>query len=233
MTEQDELKQAAALAALDFIDDDAIVGIGTGSTTNFFIAALAARFKHRIDATVASSQASAERLKSHGLRVLDLNTVPQVDIYVDGADEATEQLQLIKGGGGALTGEKILAKASKRFICLIHNSKLVKRLGQFPVAVEVLPMARSLVAREIVKLGGQPAYREGFVTDHGNLILDVYHLDIMEPMKLETALNEIPGAICNGLFAHQQPDALLVAYKNTVKKLSLEKTTPSSTQDNS
>lgn len=181
---QDAAKKAAAEAALDYIEAGAVVGVGTGSTANFFIDALA-RVKHKIDGTVASSEASAARLRSHGITVLDLNSANEVAVYVDGADEATKYLHLIKGGGGALTREKIVAAASKKFICVADESKLVDVLGKFPLPVEVIPMARSYVARELVKLGGNPVYRQGFTTDNGNVILDTHGLTILEPPKLE------------------------------------------------
>lgn len=219
---QDELKQAAARAALDYIlprlDDDTVVGVGTGSTTNCFIDALAAH-KHKFQGTVASSEASAERLKKHGIRVFDLNTVNSVDVYVDGADEANERLELIKGGGAALTREKIIAAVAKEFICIADESKLVGVLGKFPLPVEVIPMARSHVARQLVKLGGDPVYREGVVTDNGNIILDVYNFPIPTPTKIEEAINNITGVVTNGLFAKRPADLLLLAGKNGVKTL--------------
>ncbi len=213
------MKQAVAKAALEYVEVGALVGVGTGSTANFFIDALAT-IKHKIEATVASSVATATRLKSHGISVLDLNEVTELDIYVDGADETTKYLHLIKGGGGALTREKIVAAASKKFICITDGSKLVDILGKFPLPIEVIPMARSYVAREIVKLGGQPVLRENYSTDNGNLILDVHNMQIMEPAKLETTLNQIPGVVTNGLFALRPADVLLLGTPNGVRTLS-------------
>lgn len=215
---QDEMKKAVAMAALDYIESGSIVGVGTGSTANFFIDGLAG-LKGKIDGTVASSVASADRLKGHGIRVLDLNDAGQLSIYVDGADESTRHLHLIKGGGGALTREKIVAAASDKFICIADESKLVDVLGKFPLPVEVIPMARSYVAREIVKLGGQPVLREGFTTDNGNIILDVHNLQIMEPVKLEETLNHLTGVVTNGLFARRPADVLLLGGKNGVQTL--------------
>lgn len=215
----DAAKKAAADAALDYIEAGAIVGVGTGSTANFFIDALA-RIKHKIDGTVASSDASAERLKRHGIAVLDLNSVNEVAVYVDGADEATKYLHLIKGGGGALTREKIVAAASKKFVCIADESKLVDVLGKFPLPIEVIPMARSYVAREMVKLGGSPVYRQGFKTDNGNVILDVHGLTIMEPSKLEAQLNNIAGVVTNGIFAMRPADVLLLGSAQGVRTIS-------------
>lgn len=205
---QDEMKKATALAAIEFVEDG-IIGVGTGSTANFFIDALAA-IKHKLDGAVASSEATAQRLKSHGIPVLDLNSVGELPVYVDGADEITQHMHMIKGGGGALTREKIVAAASRKFVCIGDESKLVARLGKFPLPVEVIPMARSYVARELVRLGGQPKLREGFVTDNGNVILDVHNLDIMNPVELETALNQITGVVTNGLFARRPADLFLM-----------------------
>jgi ribose 5-phosphate isomerase A len=215
---KDEMKQAAANAALDYVESGTVVGIGTGSTANYFIDALA-RIKHKIDGTVASSVASAERLKGHGIPVLELNAAGELSLYVDGADEANRHLQLIKGGGGALTREKIVAAASRKFVCIADDSKLVDVLGAFPLPVEVIPMARSYVARQIVKLGGQPVLREGFTTDNGNLILDVRNLRIMEPAKLEAELNNIAGVVTNGIFALRPADVLLLGGEQGVQKL--------------
>jgi len=215
---QDEMKQAVAKAALDYIEPGALVGVGTGSTANFFIDALAA-IKHKIDGTVASSRATEMRLKGHGIPVLELNEVIQLSVYVDGADETNKHLQLIKGGGGALTREKIVAAASKIFVCITDESKLVDILGKFPLPIEVIPMARSFVAREMVKLGGQPVLREGFTTDNGNIILDVRNLEIMEPAKLEATLNHIPGIVTNGLFALRPADVLLLGTPQGVRTL--------------
>ncbi|HHO69172.1 MAG TPA: ribose-5-phosphate isomerase RpiA [Gammaproteobacteria bacterium] len=206
---QDELKKQVAEAAIDYVETGTVIGVGTGSTANHFIDALA-RIKGRIDGTVASSVASAERLKGHGIPVLELNDVGELSVYVDGADETNEQLQLIKGGGGALTREKIVAGASRKFVCICDESKLVKILGKFPLPVEVIPMAQSFVAREMVKLGGQPVLREGFTTDNGNIILDVHNLEIMEPAKLESQINDIPGVVTVGIFAIRPADVLLL-----------------------
>lgn len=212
---QDELKQAVALAAIDHVRGG-IIGVGTGSTANYFIDALAA-IKGRIDGAVASSEATATRLKSHGIPVVDLNSAGELEIYVDGADEITEHFAMIKGGGGALTREKIVAACSKKFICIADASKLVDVLGQFPLPVEVIPMAQSYIAREIVKLGGQPRLREGFTTDNGNVILDVYSLSIVAPVALETTLNQLVGVVTNGLFARRGADVLLLGTPDGVK----------------
>jgi ribose 5-phosphate isomerase A len=215
---QDEKKKAAAQAAMQYIEDDMIVGVGTGSTVNFFIDMLA-QMKHRIEGTVASSDATAQRLKEHGIPILDLNSVNELHVYVDGADEATRHLHLIKGGGGALTREKIVAAVSRQFVCIIDDSKLVDMLGGFPLPVEVIPMARSYVAREIVKLGGQPILRPGYTTDNGNVILDVHDLKILDPVELEARLNNITGVISNGIFARRPADILLVADDIAVTRL--------------
>lgn len=209
MAGQDDKKRAAAVAALAYVMDDDIVGVGTGSTANYFIDALAAR-KARINGAVASSAASAARLRGHGIEVLELNAVSDIPVYVDGADEATRHRHLLKGGGGALTREKIVAQASVKFVCIMDDSKLVGRLGAFPLPVEVIPMARSFVARELVKLGGAPEWRAGFITDNGNLILDVHNLAIDNPVSLEQAINNIPGVVSNGLFARRPADVLLI-----------------------
>jgi ribose 5-phosphate isomerase A len=214
----DEKKKQVAYAALEYVKQDTIIGVGTGSTANHFIDALAT-IKHKIEGTVASSEATANRLKSHRIPVYDLNGVNEISIYVDGADESNHYLHLIKGGGGALTREKIVAAVAKSFICIADDSKLVDVLGKFPLPVEVIPMARSYVAREIVKLGGRPVWRENFVTDNGNLILDVHNLHIAEPVKLETALNQIVGVVTNGLFAQRPADVLLLGSDNGVKTL--------------
>ena len=213
-----EKKQRAARAALDYIEDDTIVGVGTGSTVNCFIDELAA-IKHRIDGAVASSIATEVRLRQHKIPVVDLNGVRELAIYVDGADEATRHLQLIKGGGGALTREKITAAASEKFICIVDDSKLVDVLGTFPLPVEVIPMARSYVAREIIKLGGQPVLREGVTTDNGNVVLDVHNLTILNPSELEQQLNQLTGVVTNGLFATRRADLLLVATDRRVISL--------------
>lgn len=212
---QDELKRAAAEAALQYVKDDMVVGVGTGSTVNYFIEALAT-MKHRIDGAVASSEQTAQRLQQHGIPVLDLNAVSELPIYIDGADEATLHRQLIKGGGGALTREKICVAAADKFICIIDESKQVDVLGKFPLPVEVIPMARSYVSRRIVQLGGEPFYREGVVTDNGNVIVDVHHLKILNPNELEAELNQIVGVVTNGLFARRPADVLLVAGESGV-----------------
>jgi ribose 5-phosphate isomerase A len=215
---RDEQKKQAAQAALDYIEAGAVVGVGTGSTANFFIDALA-RIKHKIDGTVASSEASAARLKGHGIRVLDLNAVDELPVYVDGADESNRHLQLIKGGGGALTREKIVAAASRKFVCVADDSKLVDVLGKFPLPIEVIPMARSYVARELVKLGGRPVLRDKFVTDNGNVILDVHGLQILDAGRLEADINNLAGVVTNGLFARRPADVLLLGTASGVRTL--------------
>lgn len=217
----DQYKQAAAEAALEYINRGDVVGVGTGSTVNYFIDALAKR-KNDIDGAVSSSDASSERLHEHGIRVLALNDTGDIPIYVDGADEANQHLQLIKGGGGALTREKIVAAASRRFICIADESKLVNILGKFPLPVEVIPMARSFVARQLVKLGGRPELRQGFTTDNGNLILDVRGLSIAEPITLERDINDIPGVVTNGIFALQRADVLLLGNSGGVRTLTAD-----------
>ncbi len=214
----DQKKKAAAEAALEYINSGDVVGVGTGSTADHFIDYLAT-IKGRIEGAVASSDVSAKRLQKHGIDVLDLNQVGNLAIYVDGADEATKHGHLIKGGGGALTREKIVAHASERFICIADDSKLVNILGEFPLPVEVIPMARSMVARELVELDGQPEYRVGFVTDNGNVILDVRNLRIMDPVELETTINQIPGVVTVGLFAHRGADLLLLGSNDGVQKI--------------
>jgi ribose 5-phosphate isomerase A len=209
---QDELKQAVAREAIKHVVEDAVVGIGTGSTANFFIDELA-KIKGRIPGAVASSDRSAERLKGHGIRLFDLNSVNELPVYIDGADEITEHLAMIKGGGGALTREKIVAAAARKFVCIADESKLVPVLGKFPLAVEVVPMARAYVARQMVKLGGQPQLREGFTTDNGNVVLDIRGLSILNPVELETAINNIAGVVTNGLFARRGADVLLLGTK--------------------
>ncbi|AKX47348.1 ribose 5-phosphate isomerase [Thiopseudomonas alkaliphila] len=217
---QDQLKQAVAQAAIDIIrpqlEKNSIIGVGTGSTANFFIDLLA-DLRMDFAGAVASSEATAERLKQHGIEVFDLNSVGQMEFYVDGADETNEHLELIKGGGAALTREKIVAAVAKTFICIADESKQVKILGNFPLPVEVIPMARSYVAREILKLGGDPVYRQGVVTDNGNVILDVYNLQITTPVLLEQQLNNIVGVVTNGLFASRPADILLLGTKDGVK----------------
>ena len=219
-TSQDDLKRAVAQAAIEYIPVDSIVGVGTGSTANFFIDELG-KIKHKIRGAVASSEASAKRLQGHGIEVLSLNDVSDIPVYVDGADEITRHMHMIKGGGGALTREKIVAAASKKFICVCDESKLVDVLGKFPLPVEVIPMARSYIAREIVKLGGQPRLREGFTTDNGNIILDVHGLQIMNPVELETSLNHLAGVVTNGLFARRGADVLLLGTAAGVKTMTL------------
>jgi len=217
---QDDLKRAVAKAAIEYVPVDSIVGVGTGSTANFFIDELA-KIKHKIRGAVASSEASAKRLQGHGIEVMSLNDVSDIPVYVDGADEITRHMHMIKGGGGALTREKIVAAASKKFICVCDESKLVDVLGKFPLPVEVIPMARSYIAREIVKLGGQPKLREGFTTDNGNIILDVHNLQIMNPVELETSLNHLAGVVTNGLFARRGADVLLLGTASGVKTMTL------------
>jgi len=222
MATQDELKQAVAQAAADYVAANVpaggIVGVGTGSTANFFIDALA-KIKDRIGATVASSEATKKRLEGHGIEVLDLNAVTTLPVYVDGADEITNGLEMIKGGGGALTREKIVAAVAEKFVCICDESKLVDTLGKFPLPIEVIPMAREYVAREIVKLGGQPKLREGFTTDNGNVILDVHGLTIDDPAALEATLNGIVGVVTNGLFARRGADLLLLATPAGVRRM--------------
>lgn len=215
---QDEMKQAVARAAIEYVVPGTIIGVGTGSTANYFIDELA-RIKGRIEGTVASSVATAERLKGHGIPVLDLNSVNNLSVYIDGADESNRSLHLIKGGGGALTREKIVAAVADKFVCIADETKLVDWLGRFPLPIEVIPMARSYVAREIVKLGGEPVLREGFTTDNGNVILDVHNWEIMEPVKLEQQLNNIVGVVTNGLFAMRPADVLLLGTQEGVKTL--------------
>lgn len=215
---QDDKKRAVAEAALDYVEEDSIVGVGTGSTVNFFIDALAG-IKHRIDAAVASSEATAERLRRHGIRVLDLNAAGEVPVYIDGADEATKYKYLTKGGGGALTREKILAAASQKFVCIIDDSKLVGVLGEYPIPVEVIPMARSYVGRELAKFGGQPDLRTDLKTDNGNIIIDIHGLKVMNPVETERELNQIIGTVCNGLFAVRPADVLLISDENGVNCL--------------
>lgn len=215
---QNAQKQAAAEAALSFIEPNTIVGVGTGSTANYFIDALATR-KEEIRGAVASSEASAERLRQHGIEVFDLNEVDHIPVYVDGADEVTRHREMLKGGGGALTREKIVAAVADQFICIVDESKLVPRLGAFPLPVEVIPMARSYVARRLTALGGRPEYRTGFVTDNGNVILDVKGLDIMRPIQLEEQINNIVGVVTNGLFANRPADVVLCATPKGVNRL--------------
>ena len=215
---QDELKQAVAREAIKHVVEDAVIGVGTGSTANLFIDELA-RMKNRIAGAVASSERSAERLKGHGIRVLDLNSVNELPVYIDGADEITEHLAMIKGGGGALTREKIVAAVAKKFVCIADESKLVPVLGKFPLPVEVISMARAYVARQMVKLGGQPKLREGFATDNGNIVLDVWGLSILNPVELEATVNNIAGVVTNGLFARRGADVLLLGTKTGVRTI--------------
>jgi ribose 5-phosphate isomerase A len=216
---QDEMKLQVAQAAIEYVKPDTIIGVGTGSTANFFIDELA-KIKGKINGAVASSEATAQRLKAHGIPVLDLNSVDEISVYVDGADEADGGLHLVKGGGGALTREKIVAAVAKQFICIADQSKKVGVLGKFPLPIEVIPMARSYVAREILKrFGGEPVYRDGFVTDNGNVILDIHGLDIVDPRKLEAELNGIVGVVTNGLFAIRNADVLLVGTPNGVETI--------------
>jgi len=215
---QDDLKQAVAREAIRYVVDDAVIGVGSGSTANFFIDELG-KVKNRIAGAVASSEKTAERLKKHGIRLLDLNGVDELPVYVDGADEITEHLAMIKGGGGALTREKVVAAVAKRFICIDDESKLVPVLGKFPLPVEVIPMARAYVGRQMVRLGGQPKLREGFATDNGNIVLDVWGLSILNPVELETAINNVTGVVTNGLFARRGADVLLLGTPSGVKTM--------------
>ncbi|MEP1386021.1 MAG: ribose-5-phosphate isomerase RpiA [Paraglaciecola sp.] len=212
---QDQKKQAAAQAAIKYVKPESIVGVGTGSTVNYFIDALA-DIKHDIIGAVSSSEASTLRLKALGIDIFELNSVDKLDVYVDGADEITEHKHMIKGGGAALTQEKVVAAVAKQFICIIDDTKQVPILGKFPLPIEVIPMARSYVAREIVKLGGDPEYRQGVVTDNGNVILDIHNLTILNPVELEEKLNAIVGLVTNGLFAHRGADTILVGTENGV-----------------
>src|SRR5579864_6026916 len=214
----EEQKKRAAQTAMEYLGDAQVVGVGTGSTVNHFIDALAA-IKGRIEGAVSSSEASSKRLKERGIPVLDLNSAGELPIYVDGADEANRHGQLIKGGGGALTREKIVAAASRRFVCIVDATKLKDVLGDFPLPVEVIPMARSYVARQLVKLGGQPEWRQGFVTDNGNAILDVHNLRILDPPKLEAEIDGIAGVVCTGIFARRPADVLLIAYPDRVETI--------------
>jgi len=217
---QDEQKREVAQAAIQYIPIGSIVGVGTGSTANYFIDELA-KIKHKIDGAVASSDDTARRLKNHHIEVLDLNNVSDIPVYVDGADEITEHLHMIKGGGGALTREKIVAATAKKFVCVADQSKLVSVLGAFPLPVEVIPMARSYAARKIVQLGGHPVLREGFITDNGNVILDVHGLEILNPIELEMDLNQIAGIVTNGLFAKRGADVLLLGTDNGVRTIDI------------
>ena len=215
---QDDKKKAAARTALEYVADNAVIGVGTGSTANHFIELLAT-LRGRIEGTVASSEATAARLRRHGIPVYDLNGVGTVPVYVDGADEADRNLRLVKGGGGALTREKILAAAAEKFVCVADDSKLVAVLGKFPVPVEVIPMARSYVARQVVKLGGNPIWRDGFVTDNGNIVLDVYNLNLTDPAAVEAELNQITGVVTNGIFARRPADVLILGTDGGVRTI--------------
>ncbi|MGH8278066.1 MAG: ribose-5-phosphate isomerase RpiA [Gammaproteobacteria bacterium] len=214
----DSNKQRAALAALEWLGDAKIIGVGTGSTVNHFIEALPT-IRSRVEGAVSSSEASSRRLKALGIPVVDLNAADELPVYVDGADQANRHLQLIKGGGGALTREKILAAVSRQFVCIVDESKLTDVLGSFPLPVEVIPMARSFVARELVKLGGLPDWRQGFVTDNGNHILDVHNLRILDPLALEATINQIPGVVTVGIFARRPADVLLVGHAGGVETI--------------
>jgi ribose 5-phosphate isomerase A len=213
--QQKEKKRLVAHAALSYLKEGMSLGVGTGSTIDFFIDALT-EYSHHLAAIVSSSEASTKRLTNLKIEVTELNRVGDIDVYVDGADEATKHLNLVKGGGGALTREKILAGASRRFICIVDDTKIVDVLGKFPIPVEVIPMAQSYVARQIVKAGGQPIRREGFVSDNGNQILDVHNLTVTDPVKLEIELNQIPGVVTVGIFARRKADILLIGEKNSV-----------------
>ena len=217
---QDKQKREVALAAIQHVPIGSIVGVGTGSTANYFIDELA-KIKHKIDGAVASSDDTAQRLKSHNIEVLDLNNVSDIPVYVDGADEITKHLHMIKGGGGALTREKIVAATAKKFVCVADQSKLVSVLGAFPLPIEVIPMARSYVARKIVQLGGHPVLREGFISDNGNIILDVHGLNILNPTELEMDLNQLAGIVTNGLFAKRGANVLLLGTENGVRTIDL------------
>ena len=216
--DQNQKKKAVALAAVKYVEEDSIVGVGTGSTVNFFIDALA-EIKHTIQGAVSSSGASTEKLKAHGIEVFSLNEVDNLSVYVDGADEITEHKHMIKGGGAALTREKIVAAVAKKFVCIVDDSKQVPVLGHFPLPVEVIPMARSYVARELVKLGGDPVYREGVITDNGNVIIDVHNLNILNPRELESTINGLAGVVTNGIFANRGADIVLVATDDGVVTL--------------
>ena len=215
---QDQLKQRVAEAALDYIKPGMVIGVGTGSTVNCFIDTLA-KVKSKIDGAVVSSYATKERLTKLGIPIVELNEVGDIPLYVDGADEVNAYKQMIKGGGGALTGEKIVAGAAKQFVCIVDQSKVVDVLGQFPVPLEVIPMARSLIGRQIVKLGADPAYRQGFTSDYGNIIIDVHNLTINEPCKMEEALSSLPGVVTCGIFANRCADVVLVAAEDKVNEL--------------
>jgi ribose 5-phosphate isomerase A len=218
---QDQLKELVAREALKYVQDP-IVGVGSGSTVFKFIDALAS-IKHKIDGAVAASEASAERLKKHGIRVFDLNSVNELPVYIDGADEITEHLHMIKGGGGALTREKITAAVARKFVCICDASKLVPVLGRFPLPVEVIPMARSYVGRQIVKMGGQPQLRENFTTDNGNVVLDCHNLELLNPVQMESDVNQIAGVVTNGIFARRPADVLLLAEGSGVRTITVKR----------
>ena len=212
----DSKKLKVAKSSLDYIEHDCVLGVGTGSTVNFLIDLLPDLI-NKIQAVVSSSDESTKRLEAHGFEVSNLNNIGNIDLYIDGADEATKNLHLIKGGGGALTREKILAASAKKFVCIVDDSKIVDRLGKFPLPIEVLPMAQSYIAREIVKMKGQPILRENFITDNGNHILDIHNLDITNPIETETVINQIPGVMTVGIFARRPANILLIAEENTIK----------------
>ena len=212
----DSKKLKVAKSSLDYIEHDCVLGVGTGSTVNFLIDLLPDVI-NKIQAVVSSSDESTKRLEAHGFEVSNLNNIGNIDLYIDGADEATKNLHLIKGGGGALTREKILAASAKKFVCIVDDSKIVDRLGNFPLPIEVLPMAQSYIAREIVKMKGQPILRENFITDNGNHILDIHNLDITNPIETETVINQIPGVMTVGIFARRPANILLIAEENTIK----------------
>jgi ribose 5-phosphate isomerase A len=218
----EDKKRAAAEAALEYVQPNSVLGVGTGSTVNHFIDLLAEKIPGRVRAAVSSSEASSERLRGHGIEVVDLNDAGLLDLYVDGADESNAQLHLIKGGGGALTREKIVAAASRQFVCIADDSKLVDVLGAFPLPVEVIPMARELVAGALVELGGDPRLREGFTTDNGNQILDVHGLRITDAPDLETRINQLVGVVCNGLFAHRPADVLILGGDDSIRTLTAD-----------
>lgn len=217
---QDEQKRAVAQAAIKYVPIGSVIGVGTGSTANYFIDELA-KIKHKIEGAVASSESTAQRLREHHIEVVDLNNIGELPVYIDGADEITEHLHMIKGGGGALTREKIVAATAKKFVCVADHSKLVGVLGKFPVPVEVIPMARSYVAREIVQLGGHPVLRQGFITDNKNVILDIHGLQILNPAELESNLNQITGIVTNGLFARRGANVLLLGTDKGIRTLEM------------
>jgi len=218
MHAQNELKKKVALAAIEHLDNASVIGVGSGSTVELFIDALASQ-SHKLEGAVASSVVTEHKLKAAGIPVLDLNSVSKLSLYIDGADEFNPYLSLVKGGGGALTREKIVAAASEKFICIVDESKQVDVLGTFPLAIEVIPMARGYVARQIVKMGGSPEYREGFLTDNGNIIIDVHHLDISEPIKMEKQINDITGVVCHGIFAMRGADMVLMSTESGVQTI--------------